>query len=80
MMNQGILKNIFLTSSYQIPNNTPKKLKTIIKYLFRTENFVDIYFETIPPLFKADETTVSAYHHVYIKHNKEPLVPQQKPE
>ena len=21
-----------------------------------------------------------AYHHVYIKHNKEPLIPQQKPE
>ena len=80
MMDQGILKNIFLTSSYQIPKNFPKKLKTIIEYLFRTENFIDISFETIPPLFKTNGTTVSAYHQVYIKHNKEPLVPQQKPE
>ena len=23
---------------------------------------------------------MSAYHHVYIKHNKEPRIPQQKPE
>ena len=78
MIDQGILKNIFLTSSYQIPTNFPKKLKTIVKYLFRTENFVDISL-TILPLFKTDGTTVPAYHHVYIKHNKEPLVPQQKP-
>ena len=54
MMDQEIFKNIFLTSSYQIPNNFPKKLKTIIEYLFRTENFVNISFETIPPLFKTD--------------------------
>ena len=80
MMDLGILKNIFLTNSYQIPKNFPKKFKTIVEYLFRTENFVDISFETIPPLFKTDGTTVPAYHHVYIKHNKEPLVPQQKPE
>ena len=79
MMDQGTLKNIFLTNSYQIPKNFPKKLKTIIRYLFRIENFVDISFETIPPLFKTDGTTVHSYHHVYIKHNKEPLVPQQKP-
>ena len=46
MMDQGILKNIFLTSSYQIPKNFPKKLKTIIEYLFRTKNFIDISFET----------------------------------
>ena len=79
MMDQGILKNIFLTSSYQIPKNFPKKLKTIVEYLFRIENFVDLSFETIPPLFKTDGTIVPAYHQVYIKHNKEPLVPQQKP-
>ena len=64
MMEQEILKNIFLTNSYQIPKNFPKKLKTIVEYLFRTENFVDISFETIPLLFKIDGTTVPAYHHV----------------
>ena len=80
MMDQGILKYIFLTSIYQIPKNFPEKLKTIIEYLFRTKIFVDISFETIPPLFKIDGSTVSAYHHVYIKHNKEPLIPQQQPE
>ena len=64
MMNQGILKNIFLTSSYQIPKNFPKKLKTIVEYILRTENFVDISFETIPPLFKTDGTTIPSYHHV----------------
>ena len=79
MMDQRILKSIFLTNSYQIPKNFPKKLKTIVKYIFRTENFVDISFETIPHLFKTYGTTIPAYHHVYIKHNKEPLVPQQKP-
>ena len=78
MIDQEILKNIFLTSSYQISKNFPKKLKTIVENLFRTKNFVDISFETIPPLFKIDGTTVPAYHHVYIKHNKEPLVSQQK--
>ena len=30
------------------------------------------------PLFKTDGTIVPAYHQVYIKDNKEPLVPQQK--
>ena len=80
MMDQGILKNIFVTSIYQIPKNFPTKLKTIVEYLFRTENFVDIYFETIPPLFKTDGSTVPAHHHVYIKHHKEPLIAQQKPE
>ena len=80
LMDQGILKNIFLTSIYQVPNNFPEKLKNIVQYLFRTENYVDISFETIPPLFKTDGSTVPAYHHVYIKHNKEPLIPQQKPE
>ena len=79
MMDQGIWKNIFSTSSYQIPKNFPKKLKTIVEYLFRTENFIDISFKTILPLFKTDGTIVPTYHHVYIKHNKEPLVPQQKP-
>ena len=64
MMDQGILKNIFLTSSYQILKNFPKKLKTIVEYIFRTENFVDISFETISPLFKTDGTTIPTYHHV----------------
>ena len=36
LMDQGILKNIFLTSIYQIPMNFPEKLKTIVEYLFRT--------------------------------------------
>ena len=80
MMAQGILKNIFLTNSYQIPKNFPKKLITILDYLFQIEHFVDLYFETIPPLFKTDGTIVPAYHHVYIKNNKESLIPQQKPE
>ena len=80
LMDQGILKNIFLTSIYQVPNNFPKKLKNNVEYLVRTENHVDISFETIPPLFRNDGSTVPAYHHVYIKHNKEPLIPQQKPE
>ena len=80
LMDQGILKNMFLTSIYQVPNNFLEKLKNIVKYLFRTETHVDISFETIPPLFRTDRCTVSAYHHVYIKHNKEPLIPQQKPE
>ena len=79
-MDQGILKNIFLTSIYQVPKNFPEKLKTIVEYLFRTENFVDISFETIPPLFKTDGSIILTYHHVYIKHNKEPLIPQQQPE
>ena len=33
MMDQGILKNIFLTSSYQILKNFPQKLKTILDSL-----------------------------------------------
>ena len=64
LMDQGILKNIFLTSIYQIPKNFPEKLKNIVEYLFRTENFVDISFETIPPLFRTGGSTVPAYHHV----------------
>ena len=47
LMDQGILKNIFVTSIYQVPNNFPKKLKNIVQYLFRTETHVDISFETI---------------------------------
>ena len=76
LMDQGILKNIFLTSIYQVLKNFPEKLKTIVEYLFRIENHVDIYFETIPPLFKTDGIIITAYHHVYIKHNKEPLISQ----
>ena len=79
-MDQGILKNIFLTSIYQVPENFPKKLKNIVEYLFRTKIFVDISFETIPLLFKTDGSIILTYHHVYIKHNKEPLIPQQQPE
>ena len=74
------MKNIFLTSIYQVLNNFPEKLKNIVEYLFRTENHVDIIFETIPPLFRTDGSTVPPYHHAYIKHNKEPLIAQQKPE
>ena len=80
LMGQGILKNIFLTSFYQIPNNFPEKLKNIVQYLFRNETHVDISFETIPALFRTDGSIVPTYHHVYIKHNKEPLIPQQQPE
>ena len=80
LMDQGSLKNIFLTSIYQVPKNFPEKLKTIVEYLFRIENFVHISFETIPPLFKTDESIIPIYHHVHIKHNKEPLIPQQQPE
>ena len=43
---------MFLTSIYQVPNNFPQNLKYIVEYLFRTENHVDISFETIPPLFR----------------------------
>ena len=49
LMDQGILKNIFLTSIYQILKNFPEKLKNIVEYIFRTENFVDISFKTILP-------------------------------
>ena len=56
MMDQRILTNIFLTSSYQIPKNFPKKFKTIVEYLFRTEKFVDISFENILHLFITEGT------------------------
>ena len=58
-----------------MPMNFPKKLKTILHYLFQTKHFVDLSFETIPHLFKTNGTIVFDYHHVYIKQNKEPLVP-----
>ena len=70
LMDQGIFKSIFLISIYQVPKNFPEKLKNIVEHLFRTENHVDISFETIPPLFRTDGSTVPSYHHVYIKHNK----------
>ena len=70
LMDQRILKNIFLTSIYQVPMNFPEKLKTIVEHLFKTENFVDISFETILPLFRTDGSIIPAYHHVCIKHNK----------
>ena len=34
--------------------------------------------QTIPPLFQKNGSIVPAYHHVYIKHNKKPLIPQQE--
>ena len=80
LMDQGILKSIFLTNIYQVPKNFREKLKTTLEHIFKTENFVDISFETIPPLFKTDGSIIPAYHHVYVKHNKEPLIPQQQPE
>ena len=64
----------------QIPENFLEKFKDILTYLFKTEKQIDISFEIIPPLFQTDGSVVSAYHHVYIKHNKEPLIPQQEPE
>ena len=64
----------------QIPENFPKKLKDILTHFFKTEKQIDISFETIPPLFQTDGSVVPAYHHVYIKHNKKSLIPQQKPE
>ena len=36
LIDQGILKNIFLTSIYQIPKNFPDKFKNIVEYIFRT--------------------------------------------
>ena len=63
----------------QILENFPEKLKNILTYLFKTEKQIDISFEIIPPLFQTDGSVVSAYHHVYIKHNREPLIPQQEP-
>ena len=78
LMDQGILKNIFLTSIYQVPKKFTEKLKTIVEHLFKTENFIDISFETIPPVFKTYGSIIPSYHHVYIKHNKEPLIPQQQ--
>ena len=80
LMDQGILKNVFMNHISQIPENFPEKLKDILTYLFKTEKYIDISFETIPPLFQPDGSVVPAYHHVYIKHNKEPLIPQQEPE
>ena len=53
-----------------------KKLKDILTYLFKTKKQIDISFETIPPLFQTNGSIVSAYHHVYIKHNKKPLIPR----
>ena len=63
----------------QIPENFLEKLKDILTYLFKTEKHIDISFETIPPLFQTNGSIVPAYHDEYIKHNKEPLIPQQKP-
>ena len=78
-MDQGILKNVFMNHVSQIPENFIEKLKDILTYLFKIKKQIDISFETIPPLFQTDGSVVLAYHHVCIKHNKKPLIPQQKP-
>ena len=69
-MDQGILKNIFLTSIYQVPKNFPEKLKNIVEYLFRIENFVDISFEIIPPLFKTDGSYKTRENSNFLKNGK----------
>ena len=74
-MDQGILKNAFMNHVSQILENFLEKLKDILTYLFKTEKQINISFETISPLFQTDGSIVSAYHHVYIKHNKKPLIP-----
>ena len=51
-MDQGILKNVFMNHISQIPENFTEKLKDILTYLFKTEKYIDISFETIPPLFQ----------------------------
>ena len=79
-MEQGILKNVFMNHVSQIPENFPEKLKDNLTYFFKTEKQIDISFETIPPLFQTDGSVVPTYHHVYINHNKEPLITQQEPE
>ena len=68
-----------MNHGFQILENFLEKLKDILSYLFKTEKQIDISFETIPPLFQTDGSVVPAYHHVYTKHNKEPLIPQQEP-
>ena len=73
-MDPGILKYVFMNHVSQILENFPKKLKDILTYLFKTEKQIDISFETIPPLFQIDGSVVPTYHHVYIKHNKKPLI------
>ena len=77
-MDQGILKNVFMNHVSQIPEIFQKKLKDILTYLFKTEKQINISFETIPPFFQTNGSIVLAYHHIYIKHNKEPLIPQQE--
>ena len=39
MKDQGILKIIFLTSSYQIPKNFPKKIKNYCRISFLNREF-----------------------------------------
>ena len=79
-MDQEILKNVFINHVSQIPKNFLEKLKDILTYLFKTKKQIEISFEIIPPLFQTDGSIVLAYHRVYIKHNKEPLIPQQEAE
>ena len=77
-MDRAILKNVFMNHVSQIPENFPEKLKDNLTYFFKTEKQIDISFETIPPLFQTNGSVILAYHDVYIKHNKEPLIPQQE--
>ena len=66
-----MIKYIFINHVSQIPKFFLEKLKDIL-----TENQIDIYFETIPPSFQTSGSIIPTYHHVYIKHNKEPLFSQ----
>lgn len=77
-MNQ--VKNIFINYITQIPNNFLEKLKDILIYLFKIERQIDIFFfEITPLLFLINGSVVLVYHNVYIRSNKELLIPQQKP-
>ena len=75
-MDQGILKNVFINHVSQIHENFLEKLKDILTYLLKTKKQVNISFKTIPPLFQTNGSIIPTYHHIYIKHNKEPLILQ----
>lgn len=79
ILDDGLLKNVFLTRESQIPQTFPKKLKTVLTRLFKTEAHTDLSHEIIPPLFKPDGSMIPAYHYMYTQHNQHPLVPQQQP-
>ena len=75
-MDQGILKSVFINDVSQIHEKFLEKLKDILTYLLKTKKQVDISFKTIPPLFQTNGSIIPTYHHIYIKHNKEPLILQ----